>query len=167
MEIYFNSVLIHTQPLAPLQIDSYNFIADPLFQEVDQFMKSTKGLKLPEKILYVNKILKSNELNTFYQFEIVYESNSFVLASYFIEGPRKVQIELNDFIYNGDNQLDEEDQTRLTHEIKYFLEGYRSWLSPLIIEYLKETKPNEYLLKLMTKYGSFYMKVANTELAGF
>lgn len=32
MEIYFNSVLVHTQPLAPLQIDSYDFMADPLFQ---------------------------------------------------------------------------------------------------------------------------------------
>ena len=70
-------------------------------------MKSSKRLKLPDEILYVNKILKSNELNTFYQFEIVYESNSFVLASYFIKGPRKGQIEINDFIYNGDNQLEE------------------------------------------------------------
>jgi hypothetical protein len=130
-------------------------------------MKSSKGLKLPDKILYVNRILKSNEVNTFYQFEIVYESNSFVLASYFIEGPRKGQIELNDFIYNGDNQLDEEDQTPLINEIKYFLEGYRAWLSPLIIEYLKETKPNEYLLKLRTEYGSFYMKVVDTGLDGF
>jgi hypothetical protein len=76
-------------------------------------MKSSKGLKLPDKILYVNRILKLNEVNTFYQFEIVYESNSFVLASYFIQGPREGQIELNDFIYNGDNQLDEEDQTPL------------------------------------------------------
>lgn len=31
MEIYFNSVLVHSQPLAPLQIDSYDFMADPLF----------------------------------------------------------------------------------------------------------------------------------------
>ena len=90
-----------------------------------------------------------------------------MLASYFIEGPRKGQIELNDFIYNGDNQLDEEDQTPLINEMKYFLEGYRAWLSPLIIEYLKETKPNEYLLKLRTEYGSFYMKVVDTGLDGF
>lgn len=106
MEIYFNSILIHSQPLAPLQINSFDFKADPLFQEVDTFMRSSKGLKIPEKILYVNKVLKSNEINTFYMFEIVFESNSFIIASYFTEGTRKGTIELNDFIYNGDNQLD-------------------------------------------------------------
>jgi len=31
-----NSVLIHTQPLAPLQIDtSYNHLSDPIFQIVN------------------------------------------------------------------------------------------------------------------------------------
>ena len=47
-------------------------------------------------------------------FEIVFESNSFIIASYFTEGSRKGNIRLNDFIYNGDNQLDEEDQTQVT-----------------------------------------------------
>lgn len=121
MEIYFNSILIHTQPLAPLQVDSYDFMADPLFQEVDKFMRSSKDLVIPDKIIYVNKILKSNGLNTFYMFEIVFESNSFIVASYFTEGTRKGTIELNDFIYNGDNQLDEEDQTQLTQDIKLYL----------------------------------------------
>ena len=142
MEIYLNSILIHSQPLAPLQINSYEFMVDPVFQDVDRFMRSRVGLKLPTKILYVNRILKSNELSTFYLFQIVYESNSFIEASYFTEGSRKGTIELNDFIYNGDNQLDEEDKTQIIQEVKDFLQGFRAWLDPLVIEYLKETKPN-------------------------
>jgi hypothetical protein len=58
--------------------------------------------------MYVNKVKKTNDVNIFYQFEIVYETNSYILASYFIDGPKYGTIELNDFISNGDNEFDQE-----------------------------------------------------------
>jgi len=58
--------------------------------------------------MYVNKVKKTNDVNIFYQFEIVYETNSYILASYFIDGPKNGTIELNDFISNGDNEFDQE-----------------------------------------------------------
>ena len=168
LEIYLDSVLIHTQPLAPLQADTeYNYGTDLLFQNVNNFIKSSKKIRVPEKILYVNKVKKSNDVNTFYQFEIIYEANSFMLASYFIDGPNNGTILLTDYIYNGNNELDGEDMTETTLRIKEYLEGYKKWLHPLVIEYLKETKPNEYLLKIITEYGSYFLKVIDTDVTGF
>lgn len=38
--------------------------------------------------MYVNRARKSNDINTFIEYEIVYEENSFIIANFFIEGPR-------------------------------------------------------------------------------
>lgn len=47
-------------------------------------------------------------MDVFYEFEIVYELNSFAVARYFVEGPRAGTVLLDDFIRNGDNVLEEE-----------------------------------------------------------
>lgn len=90
--------------MAPFQDDlNYNYETDPIFVDVSNYIKSDKSIKVPDQILYVNKLKKTNDINTFYQLYIVYEANSFVIASYFIDGPKTGTIYLNDFIYKGDN----------------------------------------------------------------
>ena len=85
-----NSVLIHTQPLAPLQIDtSYDYINDPIFQILNESIARSLLLNVTKDILYVNKLKKTNDINTFFQFQIVYDQNTFVTVTYYIEGPRK------------------------------------------------------------------------------
>ena len=135
LEIYLNSVLIHSQPLAPLQTDpNYSHETDELFQKVNGFLSSPeRGLKLPENIVYVNKVKRTSEVDVFYQFEIVYEPNSFAVVSYFVEGPRAGTVSLNDLIENGDNVLEEDKRSENGWELKSYLEGYRKWLQPLAI----------------------------------
>ncbi len=89
LEIYMNSVLIVTQALAPLQQDpTYDHKIDPIFQKVNEFATKIKSVRLTMQILYVNKVKKANDIDTFFQFQIVYEQNSFITANYFSEGPK-------------------------------------------------------------------------------
>lgn len=116
--------------------------------------------------MYVNKARKSNDINTFIEYEIVYEENSFIIANIFIEGPRNGQVQIQDFISNGDNQFQYKYNDQNSKRIKKFLEGYRKWVHPLIIEYFKETKPDEYLVKIITEYGSYFFKIVDTNVTG-
>ncbi len=73
LELYMNSVLIHTQSLAPLQMDlSYNFSSDAIYQKVSNYVTQVKNIKVGVQVSYVNKVKKANDVDTFYQFDIVY-----------------------------------------------------------------------------------------------
>ncbi len=67
LEIYMNSVIIITQALAPLQRDpTYNHNDDPIFHKINDSVTKIKNSKLAMQILYVNKVKKTNEIDTFY-----------------------------------------------------------------------------------------------------
>lgn len=102
-----NSVLIHTQPLAPLQIDTaYDYLSDPIFQQVNELVGKSLYLNVTKEILYVNKIKKMNDINAFFQFQIVYDPNTFVTVTYHTEGPRKGEIKIRDLVNKGDLEFD-------------------------------------------------------------
>lgn len=49
LEIYMNSVLIHTQTLSPLQSDfTYNYKEDEDFNQMNLLLMKSKAVKLPK-----------------------------------------------------------------------------------------------------------------------